>query len=72
MEASIEVRLYQLEEEFFNFKQNIGETANPQQETRLTNVEAQLEALPNQLARFEMALMQLQSSARATRARKAA
>ena len=39
VESSVEVRLYQLEEEFFHFKESIGKSANPQDETRLTNVE---------------------------------
>ncbi len=67
VETSVEVRLYQLEEEFFRFKESIGETANPQQETRLTNVEAKLEELTNKLARFEGALMQLQGRSRSRR-----
>jgi predicted nuclease of restriction endonuclease-like RecB superfamily len=61
VETSVEVRLYQIEEEFFSFKSSIGESANPQQETRLTSVEAKLEALTNKLTRFEGALMQMQS-----------
>ena len=59
------MRLYQLEEEFFRFKESIGETANSQDETRLTNVEAKLEELSNKLSRFEGALMQMQSSVNA-------
>jgi hypothetical protein len=67
VENSVEIRLYQLEEEFFRFKESIGESTNQgstnlQQETRLTSVEAKLEALTNKLARFEGALMQMQSS----------
>lgn len=72
VEASMEVRLYQLEEEFFNFRQSIGQTANSQDDTRLTSVEAQLENLTTQLTRLESAMMQLQLSTRATKARKAA
>ncbi|WP_052754564.1 hypothetical protein [Calothrix sp. 336/3] len=71
VEASIEVRLYQLEEEFFSFKESIGSSANhPQDETRLSNLEGKLEALSTQLARFEGALMQLQSSVNTSRSRK--
>jgi septal ring factor EnvC (AmiA/AmiB activator) len=70
IETSVEVRLYQIEEEFFSFKSSIGESTNPQQETRLTNVEAKLEALTNQLARFEGALMQMQNSINASKSRK--
>jgi hypothetical protein len=69
VETSVEVRLYQIEEEFFSLKSNIGSSANPQQETRLTNVEDKLEALTNQLARFEGALIQMQSSINASKSR---
>ncbi len=69
VEASVEVRLYQLEEEFFRFKESIGSSTNSQQETRLTSVEAKLEELSNKLARFEGALMQLQSSVNALSSR---
>ena len=64
VETSVEVRLYQLEEEFFHFKESIGSSTNSQQEARLISVEAKLEELSNKLARFEGALMQLQSSGR--------
>ena len=67
IEASVEVRLYQLEEEFFRFKENvkesIGENTNSHDEARLTNVENKIEALSHQLARLEGALTQIQSSA---------
>jgi hypothetical protein len=56
-------------EEFFSLKSSIGSSTNPQQETRLTNVEAKLEALTNQLARFEGALIQMQSSINASKSR---
>jgi septal ring factor EnvC (AmiA/AmiB activator) len=69
VETSVEVRLYQLEEEFFSFKSSIGESTNSQQETRLTNVETKLETLTNQLARFEGALIQMQSSINASKSR---
>jgi predicted nuclease of restriction endonuclease-like RecB superfamily len=49
VETSVEVRLYQIEEEFFSFKSSLRESTNPHQETRLTNVETKLEALTNQL-----------------------
>ncbi|MEO0968331.1 MAG: hypothetical protein AAFX80_08315 [Cyanobacteria bacterium J06639_18] len=62
VEASVEVRLYQLEEEFFRFKETIGEGTNSHEEARLTNVENKIEALSHQLARLEGALMQIQSS----------
>jgi septal ring factor EnvC (AmiA/AmiB activator) len=69
VETSVEVRLYQIEEEFFSFKSSIGESTNSQQETRLTNVETKLETLTNQLARFEGALIQMQSSINASKSR---
>ncbi len=67
VEASVEVRLAQLEEEFFRFKESIGSSTNSQQKARLTSVEAKLEELTNRLARFEGALMQLRSSVNAGR-----
>jgi hypothetical protein len=75
VENSVEIRLYQLEEEFFRFKESINQdstnqgSTNPQQETRLTSVEAKLEALTNKLTRFEGALMQMQSSINASKSR---
>jgi uncharacterized protein (DUF1778 family) len=68
--VSVEIRLYQLEEEFFRFQESIGGCTNNQQESRLTNVEAKLEELSHKLARFEGALMQMQSSINASRSRK--
>ena len=73
VEASIEVRLYQLEEEFFRFKESVkeskGENTNSHEEARLTNVENKIEALSHQLARLEGALMQIQSSVNTSQVR---
>jgi hypothetical protein len=69
-EASVEIRLYQLEEEFFRFQESIGASTSNQQENRLTNVEAKLEELSHKLARFEGALTQMQSSINASGSRK--
>ena len=73
VEASVEVRLYQLEEEFFRFKESakesIGESTNSHEEARLTNVENKIEALSHQLARLEGALMQIQSSVNTSQVR---
>lgn len=69
-EVSVEIRLYQLEEEFFRLQESIGGSTNNQQETRLTNVETKLEELAHKLARFEGALMQMQNSINASRSRK--
>lgn len=75
VENSVDIRLYQIEEEFFRFKESINQdstnqsSTNPQQETRLTNVETKLEALTNKLARFEGALMQIQNSINASKSR---
>ena len=73
VEASVEVRLYQLEEEFFRFKESvkesIGENTNSHEEARLTNVENKIEALSHQLARLEGALMQIQSSVNTSQVR---
>ncbi|WGV29106.1 hypothetical protein [Halotia branconii] len=69
-EMSVEVRLYQLEEEFFRFQESIPASTNNQQENRLTNVEAKLEELSHKMARFEGALIQMQNSINASRSRK--
>ncbi len=69
VEASVEVRLYQLEEEFFRFKESIVEDTNSYDKVRLTNVENKIEALSHQLARLEGALMQIQSSVNTSRSR---
>lgn len=68
-EVSVEIRLAQLEEEFFSFQESVVGTSNNHQETRLTNVEAKLEDLSQRLARFEGALMQMQNSINASRSR---
>ncbi len=70
-EVSIEIRLYQLEEEFFRLANSLGEgSTNTHDEQRLTNLEGKLEALSNRLAKFEGALMQMQSSVNASRSRR--
>ncbi len=57
VETSVEVRLYQIEEEFFAIKQSINNgSTNTHHETRLTSVESKLEELSNKLTRFEGAL----------------
>ncbi|MFB2767897.1 hypothetical protein ACE1AT_01165 [Pelatocladus sp. BLCC-F211] len=68
-EVSVEIRLYQLEEEFFRFQESISSSNNAHQEARLTLVESKLEELSNKLARFEGALMQMQSLVNASRSR---
>lgn len=73
VEASVEVRLYQLEEEFFRFKESVKESkrenTNFHEEARLTNVENRIEALSHQLARLEGALMQIQSNVNTSQVR---
>ncbi len=69
-EVSVEIRLYQLEEEFFRFQESIGSSNNAHQETRLTLVESKLEELTNKLARFEAALIQMQSNVNASKSRR--
>jgi hypothetical protein len=71
VETSVEVRLYQLEEEFFRFKSSINEgSTNTHHETRLTSVESKLEELSNKLARFEGALNAVAASINASKSRK--
>ncbi len=69
-EASVEIRLYQLEEEFFRLASSLGEgSTNTLTEQRLTNLEGKFEALSNRLAQFEGALMQMQHSLNASKSR---
>ena len=69
-EASVEIRLYQLEEEFFRLASSNGEsTKQPHDEERLTNLEGKVDAISNRLAQFEGALMQMQSSLSASKSR---
>lgn len=69
-EVSVEIRLYQLEEDFFRLAESLGDSSKqPHNEQRLTNLEGKLEALGNRLAQFEGALMQMQSSINASRSR---
>jgi hypothetical protein len=70
VEESVEVRLYQLEEEFWRLKQNNSAGANPEHETRLTALENKLSTVTNQLAKFEGALQVLQSSINASKSRR--
>ena len=71
VEGSVEVRLYQLEEEFFRLKSSINEgNTNSCSETRLTRVESKLEELSNKLARFEGALNAVAASVNASKSRK--
>jgi hypothetical protein len=70
VETSVEVRLYQIEEEFFAIKQSINQgSANTHHETRLTRVESKLEELSNKLARFEGALNAIAASINASKSR---
>jgi len=68
-EESVEIRLYQLEEEFFRFQESVRESSNDQQEKRLTNLEGKLEELAHKLSRFEGALIQMQNSINTSRSR---
>jgi hypothetical protein len=71
VEGSVEIRLYELEEEFWRLKQNnttVG--ANPEHESRLTALENKFETVTNQLAKFEGALLVMQSSINASKSRK--
>ncbi|MBU7587007.1 MAG: hypothetical protein KAF91_29850 [Nostoc sp. TH1S01] len=68
-EESVEIRLYQLEEEFFRFQESVRESSNDQQEKRLTNLEGKLEELTHKLSRFEGALIQMQNSINTSRSR---
>ncbi|MBD2302233.1 hypothetical protein [Nostoc sp. FACHB-190] len=68
-EVSVEIRLYQLEEEFFRFQESVRESSNDQQEKRLTNLEGKLEELAHKLSRFEGALIQMHNSINTSRSR---
>ena len=71
VESSVEVRLYQLEEEFFRLKSSHQEgSTNSDSETRLTSVESKIEELSNKLARFEGALNAVAASINASRSRR--
>ncbi|BDA76503.1 hypothetical protein CAL7716_106690 (plasmid) [Calothrix sp. PCC 7716] len=70
VEGSVEKRLYELEEEFWRLKQNINVGANPEHESRLIALENKLSTVTNQLAKFEGALLVLQSSINASKSRK--
>ncbi|RUS94671.1 hypothetical protein DSM106972_093080 [Dulcicalothrix desertica PCC 7102] len=70
VEGSVEIRLYELEEEFWRLKQNTNVGANPEHESRLTALENKFETVTNQLAKFEGALLVMQSSINASKSRK--
>jgi chromosome segregation ATPase len=71
VEGSVEVRLYQLEEEFFRLKSSHQEgNINTHHETRLASVESKLEELSNKLARFEGALNAVAASINASKSRR--
>ena len=71
VETSVEVRLYQIEEEFFAIKQNINQgSTNTHHETRLASVESKLEELSSKLARFEGALNAIAASVNASKSRR--
>ncbi|MBW4600926.1 MAG: hypothetical protein KME29_15355 [Calothrix sp. FI2-JRJ7] len=68
--GSVEIRLYELEEEFWRLKQNINVGANPEHERRLTALENKLETVTTQLAKFEGAITILQNSINASKSRR--
>lgn len=71
VEASVEVRLDQLEEEFWLLKQNVNlKSTNPDLESRLTALENKLSAMSTRLAQFEGAITQLQYSVNSSKSRK--
>jgi chromosome segregation ATPase len=79
VESSVEVRLYQLEEEFFSLKSSLNEGSTnsdseallqADREARLTRVESKLEELSNKLARFEGALNAVASSVNSSNSRR--
>ncbi|TBR56417.1 hypothetical protein B4U84_29980 [Westiellopsis prolifica IICB1] len=62
-EVSVEIRLYQLEEEFFRLADSLNaKNTNTHDEQRLTNLEEKVDAISNRLAKFEGALIQMQNS----------
>ncbi len=71
VENSVEIRLYQLEEDFFRFKSSISEgSTNQNDSSRLTSVESKLEELSNKLARFEGALNAIAATINASKSRR--
>jgi uncharacterized protein (DUF1778 family) len=70
VEASVEVRLYQLEEEFFRLTSNPQEAStNQHNSTRLTALEEKIELLANRQAQFEGMLMQMQQHLNTSKSR---
>ena len=71
VESSVEVRLHQIEEEFFSLKSSISNgSTNTHDEARLTKVESKLEELSNKLAKFEGALNAVASSVNSSKSRR--
>ena len=70
VEGCVEKRLYDLEEEFWRFKQNTTVDANPHQETRLTALENKFETLSTRMAKFEGALNAIAASVNSSKSRK--
>ncbi|MBW4513126.1 MAG: hypothetical protein KME64_42600 [Scytonematopsis contorta HA4267-MV1] len=69
-EVSVDIRLYQLEEDFFRLAESVRDhSVNPDHEKRLDNLEGKLEALTNRLAQFEGVLTAVQQSVNASKSR---
>ncbi|MBW4505130.1 MAG: hypothetical protein KME64_01205 [Scytonematopsis contorta HA4267-MV1] len=69
-EVSVDIRLYQLEEDFFRLAESVRDhSVNLDHEKRLDNLEGKLEALTNRLAQFEGVLTAVQQSVNASKSR---
>ncbi|BAZ19020.1 hypothetical protein NIES4071_109050 (plasmid) [Calothrix sp. NIES-4071] len=70
VETSVEIRLYQLEEEFFQLKSSFKSGTCSSDAERISRVEEKLSEFSNQLSRFEGALRVMQNSINASRSRR--
>lgn len=69
VETSVEIRLYQLESEFFQLKSSLKSGTGSSDAERIKSIEEKLEEFSSQLSRFEGALKVMQNSINASRSR---
>lgn len=70
VEGSVEKRLYDLEEEFWHFKEGLKYEGNGSDDSRLTALEDKLEAITTQMTKFEGALVVMQNAINNSKSRK--